>query len=765
MHFKATHNLSRQVAVLLTVAVPGLAGAGTTWYVDDDATPGDGTGWETAFSELQSALAVAQTGDEIRLAQGIYRPDYDRVAGVHNGDRTATFTLVNGTSITGGWAGVTEPLPDARDIGLYVTRLSGDLAGNDGPGFVGYGENSFHVVTAGGTDPSTVLAGVSITGGNADGEGLPTLCFGGPDSGQPCGDNADCQGAECVSLDSTGAGLIAFTGRATLLDCTIAGNIAAFQGGGMLLKAGSDMTITGCVFTGNRALDNGGAMYCGFSSPSITGCTFSGNSGVRYAGAICNRDLSNSIITDCLFTGNTAAENATTGGGAIVNASSSPSITGCTFDRNVSILGVAGALYNKVGFDPALGSSDPLVEDCTFTNNTAVTGGAVYNDLSSPTFSGCSFEANDATAGEGGGAMWNNGGSTVLTGCTFTANLGFNGGAVYNGGGADILIVECAFTGNAAINDNGGAVSNVISGGMMLGCTFIDNTVSGTGFVTGGAVNNYFANPSVIDCVFIGNSADFGGGGLYNESGGEGGPLVARCTFIENTAPYGAGMYNFWSHPTVTSCLFADNTASLWGGGIYNDFGSSPSVSHCTIVGNTAGRGGGVNSENVLGVPEISHCIIWGNSPQQMTDDVESPSTVSWTNIQGGWPAGRTNMNEDPGFADPAGGDYRLLRGSACVDAGDPNLAVDPRETDLAGNPRLADGDGDGTPVPDLGAYELQPCPGDIDGDGSVGINDVLELLAAWGPNPGHPADLDGDGAVEFDDFVLLLEDWGPCPA
>jgi polyhydroxybutyrate depolymerase len=54
-------------------------------------------------------------------------------------------------------------------------------------------------------------------------------------------------------------------------------------------------------------------------------------------------------------------------------------------------------------------------------------------------------------------------------------------------------------------------------------------------------------------------------------------------------------------------------------------------------------------------------------------------------------------------------------------------------------------------------------CPADIDGSGDVGVNDFLELLAAWGPNPGHPADLDGDGAVGITDFLVLLAEWGPC--
>ena len=54
-------------------------------------------------------------------------------------------------------------------------------------------------------------------------------------------------------------------------------------------------------------------------------------------------------------------------------------------------------------------------------------------------------------------------------------------------------------------------------------------------------------------------------------------------------------------------------------------------------------------------------------------------------------------------------------------------------------------------------------CLGDIDGDGVIGILDFLELLAAWGPNPGHPADLDGDGTVGIIDFLQLLGNWGPC--
>ena len=55
-------------------------------------------------------------------------------------------------------------------------------------------------------------------------------------------------------------------------------------------------------------------------------------------------------------------------------------------------------------------------------------------------------------------------------------------------------------------------------------------------------------------------------------------------------------------------------------------------------------------------------------------------------------------------------------------------------------------------------------CIADVDADGTVGPLDLLALLAAWGPNPGHPADIDGDRNVGVSDLLALLAIWGPCP-
>ena len=68
----------------------------------------------------------------------------------------------------------------------------------------------------------------------------------------------------------------------------------------------------------------------------------------------------------------------------------------------------------------------------------------------------------------------------------------------------------------------------------------------------------------------------------------------------------------------------------------------------------------------------------------------------------------------------------------------------------------------DGRDLTPMGPIELSPCPGDIDGNGSVGGSDLGAMLAAWGTDD-PAADLDGDGNVGGADIGLLAAAWGPC--
>ncbi len=59
---------------------------------------------------------------------------------------------------------------------------------------------------------------------------------------------------------------------------------------------------------------------------------------------------------------------------------------------------------------------------------------------------------------------------------------------------------------------------------------------------------------------------------------------------------------------------------------------------------------------------------------------------------------------------------------------------------------------------------KLQECPGDLTGDDAVDVNDLLTLLALWGPCPSCAADIDDDHVVDVEDLLALLAAWGPCP-
>ena len=131
---------------------------------------GDGQSWNTPYKFLRDALADTEGVTEIRVGQGTYLPDRDEANPDGTGDREATFQLISGVSLVGGYLGTSAgpgEIPNARDIAQYETILSGDLLGDDGPDFENNDENSHHVLTA--TDAfNTLLDGFTVLGGNSD---------------------------------------------------------------------------------------------------------------------------------------------------------------------------------------------------------------------------------------------------------------------------------------------------------------------------------------------------------------------------------------------------------------------------------------------------------------------------------------------------------------------------------------------------------------------------------------------------------------------
>ncbi|HQO78972.1 MAG TPA: hypothetical protein PLG17_10740, partial [Thermodesulfobacteriota bacterium] len=65
----------KMIALFAATLCFGISHAwGADRYVDASAAGGDGTSWETAFTDLQDALAAAADGDTIHVAQGTYVP-------------------------------------------------------------------------------------------------------------------------------------------------------------------------------------------------------------------------------------------------------------------------------------------------------------------------------------------------------------------------------------------------------------------------------------------------------------------------------------------------------------------------------------------------------------------------------------------------------------------------------------------------------------------------------------------------------------------
>ncbi|MCP4593900.1 MAG: hypothetical protein GY842_24460, partial [bacterium] len=214
-------------------------GYGKIIYVDDDVVwADDGISWVSAFTYLQDALAVAEPGDEVRVAQGLYRPDQG--AGMAPGDRDATFLLVSGATLAGGYAGSAGADPNARDVKWCETILSGDLNGDDGPEFSNYSDNSrYGVVSSLGNDAATALKGFTITGGYS-GEGAGIRCF-----------DSDTLISECRiarnRAENRGAGMVSYYGSPVLRQCVFEDNEAAGHGGGLWSEGGS-LQLTKCDF-------------------------------------------------------------------------------------------------------------------------------------------------------------------------------------------------------------------------------------------------------------------------------------------------------------------------------------------------------------------------------------------------------------------------------------------------------------------------------------------------------------------------------------
>jgi predicted outer membrane repeat protein len=223
---------------------------------------------------------------------------------------------------------------------------------------------------------------------------------------------------------------------------------------------------------------------------------------------------------------------------------------------------------------------------------------------------------------------------------------------------------------------------------------------------TGGIFFHHNCRATIVDCIIEDNYSDYGGGALFIEN--DSSPTILNCRIRNNSTENAGGAITFagssLSSPTIVNCTITGNSAVFGGGAIYcAGFGDSPVMVNCTITENTSPADGGAIYVETFGSLSLVNSIVWQNSDVAIVD--EGNLQVSYSDVEGGWP-GVGNINANPRFTLA---NYRVLKGSPCIDAGFDAAVPVGVTRDLGGRPRFIDGDLDGLVVVDMGAQEFLP--------------------------------------------------------
>lgn len=262
-----------------------------------------------------------------------------------------------------------------------------------------------------------------------------------------------------------------------------------------------------------------------------------------------------------------------------------------------------------------------------------------------------------------------------------------------------------------------------------------EGTVDSSGLRRGGAVMIDGGDVSLTDVHISGGAAMYGGGVALQQ-----GSLTAVSSkFTGSLAAIDGGLMHVDDGEVELDGVYMRSGAAQFGGGIAVAGGSVTMVDSTLEFCEALTRGGGiVQSGGGLSIRQsyVSQC--------------ESPQDA------GLWLAGGetelVSMRVSGNSAEVSAGGVGIFGGTL-------ELAA---TTLCANEPDNLAGE-----WIDLGGNEMLPectCGGDLDGSNDVGVDDLLIVVAAWGPCQGEClADINNDGVVSTDDILAMLAAWGPC--
>jgi len=344
------------------------------------------TSWATAATNIQAAIEVASTGDEIVVTNGIYATGGSAVHGTMTNRVAVTkpvtllsvngpqFTIIQGHQVPGTTNG------DGAIRCVYLTNgamLSGftltngaTQTTNDYPMYHQSGGGGIYCeVLQSYPNAPAVVSNCVITSNSAFG----------PGGGVYGGGVSSAQIIDCELRGNTAAwgGGVA---DGWVKRCVIADNAAGSGGGAAYYEFFRQCQLEDCVLTGNHAGYGGGAYACYLANCTVAGNSASESGGGLY-GFVVIQVQRLYYATNCIVYFNTAASDANFNyGGILANSCTFPDGGGAAIITNAPLfVDLAGGNYHLQANSPCIntGTNAYAPGPVDFDGNPRIVGGTV----------------------------------------------------------------------------------------------------------------------------------------------------------------------------------------------------------------------------------------------------------------------------------------------------------------------------------------------------------------------------------------------------
>jgi predicted outer membrane repeat protein len=328
---------------------------------------------------------------------------------------------------------------------------------------------------------------------------------------------------------------------------------------------------------------------------------------------------------------------------------------------------------------------------------------------------------------------------SVLQGFTIRNGIAYQGGGIFIGNDppaipASPTITSCIITGNQSTNSGGGIYAKYST--LSLSDTAIRNNYSGA---AGGGVYLKYCNGTFIECSVENNNANNGGGIYIKESTGD---ISIRDSEINQNivSSNGGGIYNKETNAIVQNCSFSLNTADK-GGAWYSYSQGDAIFSTTSFSDNSAANTGGAAEIRNSSVATFTDCLFDSNVADSDCDGTGGSGAIEIVNSSVTIDTPTMCNNLVCEVEEPFSGDQPTISGEilecvlgigACCGG---SACWEMEEEVCLNGGGVWNGDTTlcATVICEGGNVD---CPGDLNGDGTVEVLDIIELISAWGACP-----------------------------